>query len=263
MFCQLEYLRHCLRQRIRRALDELPETLDETYDRTLEEIGKKDWEYARRLFRCVAAASRPLRVEELAESLAFDFDAESTPTFREDWREEDPERAVLSTCSSLLVIADKHDSPVIQFTHFSVKEYLMSKRLAEAKPTISRFHVSMTLAHTIVAQACLSALLHINENITGSDLQRFPLAEYTAEHWVGHARFENVSRNIQDGMRCLFDPNHRHLSVWIWIYDPKSGRGRYGRPERPSQASVIPLHYTACCGLRDVSSSSSSTACKT
>ena len=78
----------------------MPDTLDETYDRTLEEIGKQNWEYAHRLFQCVAAAARPLRVEELAEFLAFDFDTDSTPTLREDWREEDPAHAVRSTCRS-------------------------------------------------------------------------------------------------------------------------------------------------------------------
>src|SRR5712671_4619591 len=123
VFCQLVYLRHCLRQRIRRALDELPDTLDDTYDRTLEEIGDQNWEYAHRLFQCVAAASRPLRVEELAEFLAFDFSSESTPTFLVDWRSDDPAHAVLSTCSSLLAFVDVDGSPFIQFAHFSVKEY--------------------------------------------------------------------------------------------------------------------------------------------
>jgi ankyrin repeat protein len=252
--CQLDFLRHCLRQRIRRALNELPDTLDDTYDRALEEIGKQNWEYAHRLFQCVAAASRPLRVEELAEFLAFDFDAESTPTFREDWREEEPAHAVLSTCSSLLAIVEVDGSPVIQFSHFSVKEYLTSKRLAEAKDTISRFHVSMTAAHTIVAQACLGVLLHIDENITYDGLEKLPLAKYAAEHRVGHTRFEDVSRSIEDGMKCLFDPNNRHLAVWVWIYDPESGEHRYDESKRPSdlEARATPLHYAAFCGLHDI-----------
>jgi hypothetical protein len=151
VFCQLEYLRHSLRQRVRRALDELPETLDETYDRTLEEIGNQNWEYAHRLFQCVAVASRPLNVKELAEFLALDFDSGPTPTLRDDWREENPERAVRSICSSLVSIVEVDGSAVIQFAHFSVKEYLISRRLSEAKETLSRFHVSMTLAHTLVA----------------------------------------------------------------------------------------------------------------
>jgi hypothetical protein len=137
-------------------MDELPQSLDETYERTLEDIGDQNWEYAHRLFQCVAAASRPLRVGELAEFLAFDFIEASTPEYLEDWRPEDPAHAVLSTCSSLLAVVNVDGLRVIQFTHFSVKEYLTSTRLSKAKDTVSRFHISMTSAHTIVAQACLA-----------------------------------------------------------------------------------------------------------
>ncbi len=218
----------------------------------LQEIGDQNWEYAHRLFQCVTAASRPLRVEELAEFLAFDFSTGSTPTFLDDWRSEDPAHTVLSTCSSLLAIVDMDGSPVIQFTHFSVKEYLMSKRLAKSKDTISRFHVSMAPAHTIVAQACLVVLLHIDETITKDDLEKFPLAEYAAMHWVGHARFSDVSRNIEDGMKRLFDPDNRHLAVWVWIYDPESDVHSYESSRRPSEARASPLHYAAFCGIQDI-----------
>jgi len=249
--CQLQYLRECLRQRIRCALNELPDTLDKTYDRTLEEIGKKNWEYAHRLFQCVAAASRPLRVKELAEFLAFDFDTDSIPTLREDWREEDPAHAVRSTCSSLLAIVDVGGSSVIQFSHFSVKEYLTSERLAESKGIISQFHVSMTLAHTIIARACLGVLLQIDEDVTQDDLERFPLASYAAKHWAGHARFEGVSSNIQDGMKRLFDPDSHHVSVCLWIYGPDLRTGSF-RSECPSQVKASPLLYAAWCGLHDI-----------
>jgi hypothetical protein len=92
--------------RIRHALAELPETLDETYERTLQEINKADWEIAHRLFQFVAVAFRPLCVKELAELLAFDFEAGPIPKFHVGWRLEDPVNAVLSTCSSLLAIID-------------------------------------------------------------------------------------------------------------------------------------------------------------
>ena len=251
MHCQLQYLRECLRQRIQCALNELPDTLDETYDRTLEEIGKQKWEYAHRLFQCVAAASRPLRVKELAEFLAFDY-TDSIPTLREDWREEDPEHAVRSTCSSLLAIVNVGGSSVIQFSHFSVKEYLTSERLAESKGIISRFHVSMTLAHTIIARACLGVLLQIDEDVTLDDLERLPLASYAAEHWAGHARFEGVSSNIQDGMKRLFDPDSHHVSVCLWIYGPHLKTGSFGS-ECPSQVKASPLLYAALCGLHNIS----------
>ena len=141
---------------------ELPETLDETYARTLREI-KSNWGYARLLFQCVAVAARPLRIEELAEFLAFDFDVGPIPKFHEKSRLEDPVYGVLSTCSSLLSVVEVEDSQVIQFSHFSVKEFLTSTRLAEtSETTVRRYHISMTSAHTLAAQACLGILLHLD-----------------------------------------------------------------------------------------------------
>jgi hypothetical protein len=233
-------------------LDELPETLDDTYARNLEEIDKKNWQYAHRLFQCVAAASRPLDINELAEFLAFDFEAGSIPTLLADWRSEDPAHSVLSICSSLLSVVDQDGgSRVVQFAHFSVKEYLTSARLIKAQDTISRCHVSMTAAHTIVAQACLGVLLHLDESVTKDSLEEFPLAEYAAEHWVGHAQFENVSLNVQDGTERLFDPSRSHLSVRTWIYDlERPLHPHQQRSERPEKAKATPLHYAASCGMQ-------------
>ena len=254
MHCQLAYLRHCLPGRIRRALDELPKSLDETYERTLEDIGDQNWEYAHRLFQCVAAASRPLTITELAEFLAFDFEAECTPEYLEDWRPDDPGQAVFSTCSSLLSVVNIDGSRVVQFTHFSVKEYLVSTRIAKAKDAVSRFHVSMTSAHTMVAQACLGTLLHLDESITKTGLERYPLAEYAAAHWIGHSQFEGVSGNIQGGMERLFDPMDRHFSIFqcLWMYNPVTSDLQSNRPVCASQDGATPLHYAALFGIHNV-----------
>ena len=253
MYCQLLYLRRCIPARIRHALNELPKTLDGTYARTLEEIDEQNWKYAHRLFQCVTAVSRPLDVNELAEFLAFDFEAGSIPTFLADWRPEDPVHTVLSICSSLLVVIKQdYGPPVVQFAHFSVKEYLTSARLAQAKETISHFYVSMAPAHTVVAQVCLGVLLHLNENITEDGLEKFPLAEYAAEHWVGHAQSENVSPNVEYGIKRLFDPSRSHLSVWTWIYDPETTLLQLQRPKRPETARATPLHYAAFLGMHDI-----------
>jgi hypothetical protein len=251
--CQLDYLGNCLPGRIQHALAELPESLDGTYERTLQEINDAKWEFAQRLFLCVAAASCPLRVEELAETLAFDFKSGPVPKFREDWCLEDPVEAVQSTCSTLLALVNEDGSTVIQFSHFSVKEFLTSTRFAEKCDTISRrYHVSMTPAHTLVAQACLGILLHLDKNVTEDRLTKFPLAKYTAEHWVKHAHFEGVSENVYKGMKQLFDPSKPHLSVWLRIYDPfLPGRG-YKADNRTSMPMGTPLHYASFCGLDSI-----------
>jgi len=254
VYCQLDYLGKCLPGRVQHALDELPVTLDETYERTLHEIGDRNWEFTRRLIQCVAVVYRPLRVGELAEFLAFDFKAGQIPTFREDWRLEDPVDAVLSTCSTLLSLVNVENSQVIQFSHFSVKEYLTSVRFGEKRNAISsRYHVSMTPAHTLVAQACLGMLLHLDKNITETTLPNVPLAGYAAEHWFEHARFEAVSRNVEEGMVQLFDRTKPHLAVWLWICDPTVSPWERDRSvEAPQTPRGTPLHYAAFCGLSDV-----------
>ena len=154
MYCQLVYICSCIPARIQHALADLPESLDETYQRTLREIDKANWEFAHRLFQFVSVASCPLRFEELAELLAFDFKAGPIPKFYEDWRMDDPVHGVLSTCSSLLTIVDGGRGKVIQFSHFSVKEFLTSARLAEISDIVLRhYRVSMAPAHTLAAQA--------------------------------------------------------------------------------------------------------------
>jgi hypothetical protein len=87
VFCQLKILRECLPSSVRRFLGELPESLDEAYERVLREIKKPNRDHARRPLQCLVVAIRPLRVEELAEVLAVDFDdAEGIPKLKAGWR---------------------------------------------------------------------------------------------------------------------------------------------------------------------------------
>jgi hypothetical protein len=151
----LEVLQRCFPPSVRRTLDDLPESLDETYERILKEIRKPNQEHAHRMLQCLVAAVRPLRVEELAEVLAFDFDADGIPKLNLDWRWEEQEEAIMSACSSLVIIVKDGDSRIVQFSHFSVKEFLTADQLATPVRDVSRYHIQLDVAHTILAQACL------------------------------------------------------------------------------------------------------------
>ncbi len=109
----------------------------------------------------------------------------------------------------------------------------------------------MTHAHTFVAQACLAILLHLDENVTADSLKKFPLAEYAAEHWFEHARFEGASGNAEEEMKALFDGSKPHLAIWVWICDPIPWM-RHTRAERPLKPLGSPLHYAAFCGLPSI-----------
>ena len=222
MYCQLEALRHCLPPSVRSVLDDLPETLDGTYERVLRDINKANRAHAHRLLQCLAVAIRPLRVEELAEVLAVDFDAarrEGIPKLNPNWRWTNQHQAVLITCSSLITIVDDGGSQVVQFSHFSVKEFLTSDRLAHSSEDVSPYHILLEPAHTILAQACLGVLLRLDDHVDQSNVQDIPLAEYASRHWVDHARFERVLPSIQVAMELFFDVDEPHYTAWLRVYD--------------------------------------------
>jgi ankyrin repeat protein len=193
---------------------------------------------------------RPLRVEELAELLAFDFHASSPggiPNLRADWRWDDHEEAVLSTCSSLITIVRDDGFRVVQFSHFSVKEYLTSPRLAQSHGDISRHHIDLEPAHTIMAQACLGTLLRLDEHAGGTEA--FPLVEYAAKHWVEHARFEKVPSRVRGGMDDLFDTSRPHFTAWLRVHDMDEDSLDLSSGEHGNGS---PLYYAAFCGLYDL-----------
>ena len=255
IFCQLEVLRDCIPSSVRRTLDELPESLDETYERILKEIKKPNRAHARRVLQCLVVAIRPLRVAELAEVLAVDFDdAEGIPRSKPDWRWEEQELALLSACSSLIAIVQAGDLRVVQFSHFSVKEFLTSPRLATASGQVSNYHINSEPAHMILAQACLGVLLQIQDNVDRRTRKDHP-ARYAAEHWTTHAQFGEVSSCLHKGMEYLFDANKPHFNVWLTLYDIDTRRNddaTFHAFIRFHKTPAAPLYYAALCGFLDL-----------
>ena len=245
MYCQLELLRQCLVPSVRHILAELPESLDDTYERILHEIPKSNQVHAHRLLQCLTVAVRPLRVEELAEVLAVEFDTtEGIPKLSENLRWEDQEQAVLSACSSLIAVVTDHSSRVVQFAHFSVKEFLTSDRLANSKiDASSSHHIALEAAHTIMAQACLGVLLCLDSHIVQTRIEDFPLALYVAANFEHHAEFGNVLSHIQGGVSSLLDGDKPHFSAWLWLR-------RRQAPGHPEPFGSTPLYHVAEFGFR-------------
>jgi hypothetical protein len=193
--------------------------------------------------QCLVAAVRPLEVKELAEVLALNFDAEGIPKLNSNWRWEDQEGAVMLACSSLVTIVKDGNSRIVQFSHFSVKEFLTADRLAEPMRDVSCYHIELEAAHTILAQACIGVLLRLDDHVDRDNIKDFPLAPYAAEYWPEHAKFGSVSARIKDGMERLFDGDKPHFSTWLWIYHLMSTV----RPEKPGP---VPLYHAARLGFR-------------
>ena len=242
---------------MRRTLNELPESLDETYERILKEIKKPNRDHARRLLSCLVVAVRPLRVEELAEVLAVDFDdAEELPRLNPNWRWRDEEQALLTSCSSLIVIVKSGVSRVVQFSHFSVKEFLTSARLATSSGEVLRYHIALGPAHKILAEACLSILLQLDDHVERNGIENTsPLTRYAVRHWISHAQFSNVSSSLQKAMEYLFDLDKPHFAAWRQLHDvdtvPRPGSTFFRFTPR-SKSDAEPLYYAALCGFQDL-----------
>ncbi|KAH0161481.1 Pfs, NACHT and ankyrin domain protein, partial [Aureobasidium melanogenum] len=134
--CQIEILKDCLNQQdLRSALENLPETLDETYERILNEIPKNYRQRTMIILRLLTWSERPLRPEELLDAVAVQPD--DRPSF--DPNNRMPEAGdIMKICSSLVVSVRGYYKPVfgtgygknyietevtvLQLAHFSVKE---------------------------------------------------------------------------------------------------------------------------------------------
>ena len=215
----------------------------------LRNINENNQEHARRLFHCLAISIRPLHVEELAEILAFNFDAAeaSVPKFHPDRRPKNPEHTILSICSSLISIIENRGSRVVQFSHLSVKEFLTSSHLASSTGNLSSCHILPGPAHTILTQVCLGLLLHPKDHNHDRSIKVSLLSDYVARHWVTHAQSRDVGSWVMDGMESLFDLDKPHFAAWVDLYDIDTESKPSGMPppERPS-----PLYYSALCGFR-------------
>ncbi|THW56385.1 hypothetical protein D6D19_10616 [Aureobasidium pullulans] len=102
---EIEALRECYYQRtLRKALADLPETLDETYHRILKNILEESLPDATTILRLLAWSERPLRIEELIDAMAVQPD--ESPSFCVDNRMPEP-RDLLRICSSLVVLVQR------------------------------------------------------------------------------------------------------------------------------------------------------------
>ena len=214
-------------------------------------IDKQKQDYAYRLFQCLVVSKRPLRVEELGELFAIQPHVETIPTFDASLRPENPEEFVLLACSTLVTVVNVGSQKVVQFSHFSVREYLTSDRLAIADH-VSRFHIIPRPAHALLATACLSILLQLDDRVDKDNIVNFPLAPYAAQFWVDHAQFEDVSSVIQHGMEYLFDSNRPHFAAWLWLYNIDDPSPIPTATVHPASSYAVPLYYAALCGFRDM-----------
>jgi ankyrin repeat protein len=95
----------------------------------------------------------------------------------------------------------------------------------------------------------------LDKNVDKSRLKPFPLALYAAQHWVKHAKIEDVSSRVQDAMELFFNPRKPHIVAWVRLHEVNWGLDL--KPSniyvpRPSPRSKAALYFAALCGFSGV-----------
>ena len=216
---------------MRKTLKNLPKTLDDTYDRILAAIPDETWQIARSALMLLTQSIRPLTIEELAEAMVIDLEGEC---FNPDEHRLTNYRHVLEICSSLVSISTSIPNPyqtpwlrgkylierrhltiggraleVVQFAHFSVKEYMTLER-AKSSPKVARFCFSSAIADQSIARMSLVYLLDLGGGVRLSriNFDSFPFLAYAAQHWLEHWRKQLAVKDqetINGIIQRLFD----------------------------------------------------------
>lgn len=140
---------------IRKALHELPETLDETYERILMKIPRKSSKFAHKVLQLLAFCTTNDcfdKLNALAEAVIVDVEQLS---FSPEKRLLD--RNALFEICTCLITATSEDKVIL--AHYSVKEYLDSERIKLGPAT--SFQISKIASEVLGTTICLVYLLDI------------------------------------------------------------------------------------------------------
>ncbi|KAL7916610.1 ankyrin repeat-containing domain protein [Trichoderma velutinum] len=238
---QLEALRSLSSESgIRKALRDLPTGLDATYNRVLESIPPRFQERVIHSLKWLAFSREVFCIEELAE--IFTIRPHDDIPFDEKERPFSP-TDILKYFSGLIIVQEDNSSEVdfsedsfsedtqstqtqIRLVHFSLKEYLVSRRITEGA-TLA-FSLTEVDAHLSIVRSCLVYMNHLNYWIAGQtteDLDSgtvnklYPLAKYAARYWMGH--LEEIPRMswppdiVRDTMSALAVHSQSLLTLLI------------------------------------------------
>lgn len=132
------------------ALDNLPRDLPQTFERILSgNTETDDIDICKRIFLWVAAAKRPLTLEELREAIAIE-------PLQQNWdssRFVNDISQVIACCGSLIFVEEEHQA--VHFTHYSVKQYLVSEAISTS---LRPYHIDLDRADAEVGVVCVTYL---------------------------------------------------------------------------------------------------------
>jgi hypothetical protein len=229
---QMDALRDCRSENsLRRTLDTLPKTLDETYSRILDQIDDFHKPAVHRLLQCICISYCPLTVEDLGH--IYRIGDPLKPLFREEdalFRPTD----VVDLCHGLLCIVlaqgcqwmfgGSDEVQIVQLVHFSVKEYLFSPRAMFWRVEAQAAHLNII---PLMIVCYLDFIMSLAVDLTRCSprdmlLKEHPFAMYTMQYLSWHLSAINPREHtdIIPSFRRLLDPasptlNRRIGMAWL------------------------------------------------
>ncbi|KAF4970659.1 hypothetical protein FSARC_2364 [Fusarium sarcochroum] len=230
---------------VRRALPRLPQGLEATYERMLQQIEDNNkFEEAYAIFRWLAFSTTQLNLSALAELTAFEIeDPEQPPqsdhfsiSFKPCDRFDEP--SLIQTLLSDLVIFPHEDTSYRtfpSFSHSTVLEYLSSPRVSPAK-----FRLDPLDATWFIFKSSWAYINHYDTTPQGSRSQPYPLLEY-ASYEVWESALELVQRkaSIKGQISRYLTPKSEErllgngitLHFSIWWFSHRIGLSLWGSPQ--------------------------------
>lgn len=166
----------------------MPKDLTETFKRALRRItAQRNADVASKSFRWVAAAKRPLSVDELREAIFIEIGQEYSR----------PERFpngihnIGSWCENLINVDEEKN--IVQFAHHTVRQFLISK---DSDPELENFHCEADEADHYLGEICVTYLNFNNFKTTLARRPRPPPQIIPAEIAHQALRNEKGSTNL-------------------------------------------------------------------
>ena len=227
------------------ALKNLPQGLNETYERALLSIPAEDRTQTIRALKWLLASLKTLNVAELAEASRIDLDADP---ILEEGTELDAAMSVWDMLPPGLVTLG-HDREV-SFAHSSFPEYLRSAPLQRSNSDANAFFISQAAANAYVTECCMAYHIHVSDNEPSEHVHsRFPLWRYAASEWMMH--IESIPREY-------WSPTHRDLAEAILqngsrtyldkMIEISESDSRFRENVSASMTGSEALFYVAYCG---------------
>jgi ankyrin repeat protein len=213
---QLDALSRCRNMgAVLQTLSSLPTTLDETYAQILRQIDEYEQPHVRRILQWVCFSSSPLEPVQLAEvhwiggNICPPFNLHDALFQVED---------IFAICPGFLIQENGQWGPqkIVQFAHFSVKEYLLSPRALSWGFTELESHISIVRAsiayflHMVSQEKCDIAELTLVLRVL-----KYPLGNYVTTQCGYHLNFitPRDHSDLEESFHALLDPKSAPLLV--------------------------------------------------